>query len=264
MRHSRILADVGAALRFYSRIPVPAGPAEDAFAPPDLKRIAYAVPLAGAVIGLAGAAILIGAHALGLPNLVAAILAILTCVLLTGALHEDGLADTADGFGGGASRLRRLEIMRDSRIGSYGACALVFSLLLRVALLDGLLALSPTRAALALIAAASLSRAAGMLLLEFLPPARADGASAAAGQPGADAAVRSALVGALLATLLIVPSTGVGATVMAIGLSVLALFAMTRLSNRLIGGQTGDVAGAVQQLCEIAFLMGVLIYARPH
>ncbi|WP_332130185.1 adenosylcobinamide-GDP ribazoletransferase, partial [Azorhizobium caulinodans] len=68
----------------------------------------------------------------------------------------------------------------------------------------------------------------------------------------------------LLATLLIVPSTGVGATLMALGLSVLALFAMTRLSNRLIGGQTGDVAGAVQQLCEIAFLMGVLIYARPH
>ncbi|WP_029004542.1 adenosylcobinamide-GDP ribazoletransferase [Azorhizobium doebereinerae] len=265
MRQNRIVEDLGAALRFYSRLPVPAPSGDtEAFAPPRLSRIAYAVPLAGAVIGAAGAVILLLAAALGLPPLVSAALAVTAGVLLTGALHEDGLADTADGFGGGATRLRRLEIMRDSRIGSYGACALVLALLLRVALVQGLLASGPAVAALALVAGAGLSRAAGILLLEFLPPARADGASAAAGQPGPDAAGKAGLVGALLAGLLLVPSAGVSAAGAGIAAVLLVLFVMTRLSRRLIGGQTGDVAGAVQQLAEIAFLLAVLIFARVH
>ncbi len=264
MRRHRIVQDTSAALRFYSRLPIPVS-ADDAdpFAAPSLRRIAYAVPVAGAVIGAIGGVILLVGHALALPPLVSVALAVTALVLVTGALHEDGLADTADGFGGGASRLRRLEIMRDSRIGTYGACALMLSLLLRVALLQALLvSAGAVRTALALVAAAALSRAAGLLLLEFLPPARTDGASAAAGQPGPDAAGRAGLMGALLAAVAVVPSLGVAATLAGLGATLGGLFVMTRLSRRMIGGQTGDVAGATQQVTEIAFLLAVLMFAR--
>ncbi len=264
MQRHRIVQDTGEALRFYSRLPVPVAADEVApFAAPSLRRIAYAVPLAGAVIGAIGALILILAHALGLPPLVGAALAVTALVGVTGALHEDGLADTADGFGGGSGKLRRLEIMRDSRIGSYGACALVLSLLLRVALLQALvIGTGAVRAALALVAAEAISRAAGLLLLEFLPPARTDGASAAAGQPGPDAAGKAGLMGALVAAIAVVPSNGVGATFAGLLATLAGLFVMTRLSRRMIGGQTGDVAGAVQQVTEIAFLLAVLMFAR--
>ncbi|GGF57011.1 adenosylcobinamide-GDP ribazoletransferase [Azorhizobium oxalatiphilum] len=265
MMQQRILEDLNAALRFYSRIPLPPPANEpDAFGPPPLARIGYAIPLAGSLIGAIGAVILVATHLLGLPPLVCAALAVTTLVLVTGAFHEDGLADTADGFGGGATRQRKLEIMRDSRVGSYGACALVLSLLLRVALLEGLLAIGPAMAAVALIAAEGLSRSAGILLIEFLPAARMDGASAAAGQPGPKAAGRAGIVGALVAAVLLVPVAGVSAAFAAILAVLLALFVMTRLSRRMIGGQTGDVAGAVQQVAEIAFLLAVLIFARVH
>ncbi|MGU3493792.1 adenosylcobinamide-GDP ribazoletransferase [Xanthobacteraceae bacterium A53D] len=265
MAQKRIVEDVGAALRFYSRIPLPARAGdESAFAPPDLARIGYAIPLAGAALGAIGALILVAAYLAGLPTLVCAALAVTAQVLATGAFHEDGLADTADGFGGGSTIARKLEIMRDSRVGTYGACALVLSLLLRVALIQGLLAIGPITAAAGLIAAAGISRAAGILLLEFLPHARADGASAAIGQPGPKAAGRAGLVGALLAAVVIVPVQGVGPASAGIGAVFLALFVMTRLSRRMIGGQTGDVAGAVQQIAEIAFLLAVLILARAY
>ncbi len=264
MQRQRIVQDVGAALRFYTRLPVPAAPGElDAFAAPSLPRMAYAVPLAGAVVGLIGGLILLLGAALGLPPLVSSALAVTALVLATGAFHEDGLADTADGFGGGATKARRLEIMRDSRIGTYGASALVLSLLLRVALLQGLLVgAGPLRAALALVAAEAISRGAALLLLEFLPPARVDGASAAAGRPGPDAAGKAGLMGALVAAVAVVPSLGVGATLAGLGATLLGLFVMTRLSRRMIGGQTGDVAGATQQVTEIAFLLAALMFAR--
>src|SRR5437868_4014872 len=97
----------------------------------DIARASWALPLAGALVGLLGAIAYWLAHAVGLPPLPAGALALATTLVATGCLHEDGLADTADGFGGGTTRERKLEIMRDSRIGSYGGCALMLSLLLR-------------------------------------------------------------------------------------------------------------------------------------
>lgn len=264
MQLDRIATDLLVALRFYSRLPVHPKPGEtDAYAAPDLDRIAYAIPLAGVVIGLIGAAALVLGQWLGLGTFLSATLALAAMVVATGAVHEDGLADTADGLGGGRDVASRLAIMRDSRIGSYGAAALVLSLLLRLGALQALMGAAGTlRAALTLIAAQAASRAMGILLLRALPPARADGASAAMGQPSPEAAASCGLMAALVVALVLVPSFGVGATFAGLVAPLLVLFVMMRLSRRLIGGQTGDVAGATQQLAEIAFLIGVLIFAR--
>ncbi|MEP9353380.1 adenosylcobinamide-GDP ribazoletransferase [Xanthobacter sp. KR7-65] len=259
MQPERIAKDVAAALRFYSRLPIPGG--AEAHAAPELDRIAYAIPLAGAVIGLIGGAVLMLALALKLPPFLAAVLAVTALVLATGCFHEDGLADTADGLGGGRDRAQRLAIMRDSRIGTYGASALLLALLLRVGALEALtVSAGPLRAALALVAAEAASRAAGVLLLRALPPARADGAAAAVGRPSADAALACSLMAALVAGVILVASFGIGAVFAGLIGALLALIAMARLSARLIGGQTGDVAGATQQVAVIVFLIGVIIF----
>ena len=138
-------------------------------------------------VGLAGALVLALTAKLGLPAFLCAGLATAALVVATGGLHEDGIADVADGFGGGATRADKLEIMRDSRIGAYGAIALTLSLLIRVAALTAALDGGLWRAAAALILVAALSRAAALTPLALLKPARADGAGAAAGRLDASA-----------------------------------------------------------------------------
>ncbi len=264
MQTNRIAQDISLALRFLSRIPLPALRTEDApFAAPPLARIAYAIPLAGGVIGLVGGVVLMVAHGLGFPPFLAATLAVTALVMTTGAFHEDGLADTADGFGGGRDRASRLTIMRDSRIGTYGGCALALSILLRVAALETLLEWAgPGRAALVLAAAGAASRAAGLFLMQSLPPARLDGAGASAGVPGPDAAARAVMVATLVTSVILILTLGVSAAFAGLIAPALAWLVMHRLARRLIGGQTGDVAGATQQVAEIAFLLAVLIFAR--
>ena len=170
--------DIADALRFFTRLrlgaPAPA-------APLDISRIAWAAPVAGAVVGLIGALVLALTALLGLPLLLRAGLATAALVAATGALHEDGLADVADGFGGGLTRERKLEIMRDSRIGAYGALALALALILRVGALAAALDGGLWRGSLSLILVAALSRAASLTPLALLAPARADGSGAAAG-----------------------------------------------------------------------------------
>ena len=171
--------DVVDALRFFTRLRV--GEA-DLSAPLDIDRIAWAAPVAGVAVGLIGAMVLALTALLGLPPLLRAGLATAALVAATGALHEDGLADVADGFGGGATRARKLEIMRDSRIGAYGAIAIALALILRVGALAAALDGGFWRAALGLTLVAAVSRAAALTPLALLPPARADGAGAAAGR----------------------------------------------------------------------------------
>jgi len=167
-------ADVGAALRFSSRLPVPPLPGEaDPHAMPDVQRMARALPVAGAIVGAIGGAVLAGALALGFGPWLSAALAVAALTLATGGFHEDGLADTADGFGGGATPERRLAIMRDSRIGSFGATALVLAFMLRIAALATIAArLDALGAAAALVHAATASRAAELGPLVLLPDCR--------------------------------------------------------------------------------------------
>ena len=172
-----IAADLRIGVLFATRIPLPhATPVEGA----DVARASWTLPVVGALIGLLGASAYRLAFALNLPPLIGAALAVTTTLFVTGALHEDGLADTLDGFGGGGDRERKLEIMRDSRIGTYGACGLVLSLFLRVGALASLA--GPGPAALTLIAAHAGARAAMPLFLALVPPARPDGLSAGAGR----------------------------------------------------------------------------------
>ncbi len=136
---------------------IPDAPAADhgrPIAKGELSRALWAAPVVGAVVGgLVGAAVYGFAHSLHIPPLPAAALAVAATAAVTGALHEDGLADVADGFGGGATRERKLDIMRDSRIGTYGVCALMLSFMLRVGALASLG--DPASVAAALICAGS-------------------------------------------------------------------------------------------------------------
>ncbi len=247
--------DVADALRFFTRLPLPAPPDGDF----DFNRIAWAAPVAGAIVGLVGALALAAAAALGLPPLVAAALAVAALIAATGALHEDGLADVADGFGGGTTRERKLAVMRDSRIGAFGAVALVLSLVIRVGALSAALSHGLGGAAGGLVLAAAVSRAGALMPLALLDPARPDGAGASAGrlEPQSFAAACGAAL--TIALLLGLTATGLAhALAGAIGAAIGA-GAMTALARRQIGGQTGDVAGAAQQWAEIAAWCGLLI-----
>ncbi|MFZ5750216.1 MAG: adenosylcobinamide-GDP ribazoletransferase, partial [Pseudomonadota bacterium] len=165
------LAELRAALMLLTRLPVWPGDA-----PPPVSRALWAFPLAGLAVGALALLVWQGAQGLDLPPAMAAVLALATMVLATGGLHEDGLADCADGLWGGRDRARRLAIMRDSRIGTYGTLALVLSLAIRGA---GIVALG-AGAGLALLLVSGASRAAPALLLATLPAAREDGLGHAA------------------------------------------------------------------------------------
>lgn len=263
---ARAAVHVAQCLRFYSRLPVPALPWEsDPHARPDFAVMTRMLPVAGAVIGTIGALVFLAAHALGLGPLIAAALAVSALTLVIGAFHEDGLADTFDSFGGGATRERRLEIMKDSRIGTFGGAALILGLGLRVLLLAEIAArISPLAAAGALVGIAALSRSVSLAPLTFLPAARSDGASAAVGRPTRTTfALACAIAFAIYAAIGL--ATGLEAPGLALGalLAAAATALMTRWSKAMIDGQTGDVAGAAQQISEIAIMLGLLILAAP-
>lgn len=227
------------ALMLLTRLPV--GRIEGAA--PSMAASAWAWPVAGLVVGLLSALALAIALGAGLPPLSAAILALAVSALATGAMHEDGLADLADGFGGGATRDRKLEIMRDSRIGSYGVVALVLSLGFRA---TAIAALAPAGAGWALVAMAAASRATMPAALALMPPARPDGLGrAAATEPV------PALPAAVLGFVCLLPLGVFAALAVAVSTGLAAL-ALGILARRQIGGQTGDVLGAMQQVAEIA------------
>lgn len=247
----RPFAELLHSLRFLTRLPIPFANTID---PPPLSQSMRLFPLAGALIGGAGGAALVGFSSVGLPSLVSAAIVAALGLLVTGALHEDGLADTADGFGGGKSRERRLEIMRDSHIGSYGTLALVAAVILRVACYEDLTGLDPLATIAVFAACGAFSRALMVDLLWATRPARSDGLSVHAGTPGRNGAAFAIITaaGLTLATgLLVAPESGLLA--LAAGLAVTAY--MRRLTVKLIGGQTGDVCGAVQVLSELAMLI---------
>jgi adenosylcobinamide-GDP ribazoletransferase len=207
------------------------------------------MPLVGAAIGLGGAAIYWLSGGLGLTPAIAGLLAVAATILLTGALHEDGLADSADGLFAGAEPARRLEIMRDSRTGAYGALALILSLGLRAAALAALAAPGP--AAAALIAAHAVARALPPAVMAWAPLARDDGLAAGAGQVETGHAWTALGLGAGIAVVFL----GFGPGLAALLAAGLVGFAGFRLARARIGGYTGDILGAIEQLGEIAVLL---------
>ena len=228
-----------------TRLPVGAAATEDGA----IANAGWAFPLVGAGVGALTAIGFMLAELLGLGPVPAALLAVLVSIAVTGAFHEDGLADTADGLLGGHDREQKLEIMRDSRQGTYGVLAIVLSVGLRAAALASIG--GPILAGLALLAAHSFSRGALPVTMHLLAPARADGLGAMAGRPSRPVAIAALTIGAILALATLGPARGLVAMILAGGAVALAAL----LARRQVGGYTGDVLGAFQQIGEIVMLL---------
>jgi adenosylcobinamide-GDP ribazoletransferase len=241
--------DIKTSLAFMTRLPIP----RDATATgDDLAQASWAFPIAGLAVGLIGALTYVLAYKFGLRPWPSAALSLAATIVVTGCLHEDGLADTADGFGGGATLERKLEIMRDSRIGTYGVCALTLSILIRTGVLASLA--DPRAVVFALIAAHGAARATLPAFMTLLPAARSDGLSHAAGQPARDRMLIASALGILILAIFLGPLPGFIALI----LLAAAVGAMAWLSSAQIGGQTGDVLGAIEQVGEIVVLLVAL------
>jgi adenosylcobinamide-GDP ribazoletransferase len=237
--------DFAIATAVLTRLPVGAAAlAEDAIA-----AAGWAFPLVGAGIGALAALAFLVAELLGCGPAPTAFLTVLVGLLVTGAFHEDGLADTADGFTGGRDREQKLAIMHDSRHGTFGVLALVLSIGLRAAALGTIG--EPIHAGLALLAAHAFSRGALPATMRALAPARSDGLGAMAGRPSLAVTIIAAVVGVVIALGSLGPATGAAALLLAGGAIAMAAL----LARRQIGGYTGDVLGAFQQTGEIVMLL---------
>lgn len=250
-----VIADLRMAASFVTILPVASSkPAGDGA----VARATWALPVAGLLVGLAGALVYKIASRFGLTPNLAALLALATTTFITGALHEDGLADTADGLGGGRTRERKLEIMRDSRIGTYGVCALILSFGLRWSALAAIA--NPWGVALALCAAHTAARAGVPSFMSLVAPARPDGLSASAGSPPG----RSVALAFAVGTFALALALGPGKALVALILLSLGGYILARLAIRQIGGQTGDILGAFEQLGEILILLVAASFQLGH
>ena len=241
-------SDLAAAFMLLTRLPV-----RTSGAAPDMARCVWAFPVVGLVVNLAaGGVYWLGTKA-GMPPLLAAVWTVAAALALTGAFHEVGLADTADGFGGGGTRERKLEIMRDSRIGSFGALALLLSVIVRVAAIAALV--RPWVVVVWLVAAGMLGRSFMVLPMMVVRPARADGMGASMGRLRVGpAAVGLAM--AVAASFALLPVRPAAAAVL---LSLAVSLGVARLAAVQIGGYTGDVLGACEVVIECAVLTAATV-----
>jgi adenosylcobinamide-GDP ribazoletransferase len=241
--------DARVAAAFLTRLPLTLG------RPPGrgrLARASWAFPIVGFVVGMAGGLVYGAAHWLGLPPLLAATFAVTAQIALTGALHEDAAADMADGLGGGATRERKLELMRDSRVGTYGALALIAVFTARVAAIS---ALAETEMVIAaFVVAGAASRASMVAVMGLVGPARSDGLGAQAGR------LQKGTVAAALTIAIVLGLLALGTVTAAAGLAGVFVGAggLAWIAWRQIGGHTGDVLGACQQAAEVLCLSAIL------
>ncbi len=233
-------------LSFFTRIPLPKGwnPGTGT-----LAQSAWAFPRAGAVTGARPGAVYLIFLAVGLAHGIAAWAALAFLVLLTGGLHEDGLADMTDGLASGRNREQKLAIMRDSRIGSYGVLALVITLAIRASAIAGFM--SEFKTVWVLITAGACSRACLAVLMHFLPNARTDGLSASAGTPTRAQTLAAVLLA--IGTLLLLGN--LHAALIGVLVLAAACFIINRIALKQFGGITGDVLGALQQVSETSLLV---------
>ncbi|WGI23048.1 adenosylcobinamide-GDP ribazoletransferase [Amylibacter sp. IMCC11727] len=235
--------DIPAAFTLLTRLPLPVDHAKTG---ERAARAAWAYPFVGAVLGLIAGVIALSLAAFGVQTGIAAAVALGTLMLLTGALHEDGLSDCADGLGGGTTLKKRLEIMKDSRIGAFGAAALGVTLLARWSGYDAVITVDWLWA---FVAVGTASRLPMVLVMYGMPLSRPDGLAATVGLVTAPIAI----IATLLTVILCVISIGLLALPMLI-VMILACLPLCWLAWRRIEGYTGDVLGGCQQIAEIAAL----------
>lgn len=227
------------AVMFLTRLPVGQLPGEA----PSIAEARWAFPVVGLAVGAIGWAVYASATAFGLAPLPSAFLALGAMALGTGGIHHDGLADFADGIGGGRDREHCLEIMRDSRVGSYGLLALIFATGLAA---SGLAGIAATDSLVAFLAVGVASRLFMLATLDFLPPARPDGLGHLAAEGDYRAWIPGLVILAVLGLL-----AGGKYFVLLLPMALVALV-FAAIARRRIGGQTGDVLGAVQLGSEVA------------
>jgi adenosylcobinamide-GDP ribazoletransferase len=235
-----------------TRVPIHINTSPESFSISDASRF---FPIVGAAVGLVSALVLWCVSWFGFSPTVLALLSLLTMTLITGALHEDGLADTLDGLGGGLTREQKLRIMSDSQIGSYGVMALLFSFSIRWAVYSEICEASLANICLVLVAVAAASRAALPAVMHFVPVAREDGLSVAAGQPSLDRAIVAFLLGIGFLFFLL----GFRVSIVALGVAILVAGMFVYFAAIRLGGQTGDVLGATQQITEVTILLAILM-----
>jgi adenosylcobinamide-GDP ribazoletransferase len=239
------LRDFWLVLGFFTRLPVVSVTGH-------LGDAARAFPLAGLVVGLIGALVYFVAMEIGLSGLLAALLAVAATGIVTGALHEDGWADVCDALGARGGVEKRLEILRDSRLGSYGGLALIFATFIKVAAIANLGA--PELVAGALVTSHTLARGVLPLIMARMSLARSNGLAADAGRPTQSAANWSLIIALLIAVLAVAPIAALVALLAALA----ATWAVAKLAQKKFGGYTGDVLGAVEQVAEMAILINLV------
>lgn len=245
------------AVQFFTRIPVPAWVGHS---PQQLEQAARYLPLVGMLVG-ALAAVALYLFALVLPLSLAVGLSMVAGILVTGAFHEDGLSDFADGFGGGHTKEKMLEIMKDSRVGAYGAITLVLALLLKYQALVELAGQHPLMlVAAALVAAHAVSRLMAVSIMLSQRYVREDDSARArpAAQLGRASFAIALLTGIAALGLLYVAGANLSAITSAAACALLMRAWLAWRLQRRLGGYTGDCLGAVQQLSELAFYFGLL------
>jgi len=250
----RLGDDLVMGIRFFSRLPTGAAPHRR----PNLSRIALALPFTSLVIGLGPALLLLGLEWLNVPHLFAAALAVAAMIVVSGAMAEDAIADSVDGLFGGHDVEQRLAIMKDSRHGTYGVCAIAMLLLLRVTAIGSVG--NPLEAAGTWLAATVMARSGALWLTVALPAARVGGAAATAGQVTRQAFGIGAVFMVVLSFVLAGFAVSVLGLAVAYGLGALVVWGWVTLCRRLIGGQTGDLIGALMALIEVAVLTAFMVF----
>ncbi|MEE2761245.1 MAG: adenosylcobinamide-GDP ribazoletransferase [Pseudomonadota bacterium] len=244
--------DLGITLRFLTRIPLPGRVNEgEEFLP--LAPATRFFPVIGMITGATGGLVLMAGGWIGLPELAAALLALSAIAIVTGGLHEDGLADTADGMGGGSHRLARLAIMSDSHTGAFGVLALIFIIAAKSAGLAAIMEIDMSDAALTLFAASAASRGVLPVFMRYMPFAKEDGLAAAAGRPEYLQVAISCIITAAILLL----SFGFWISLAALTALVIITGAIAWWVILKLGGQTGDVLGSIQQVSELVIILTV-------
>lgn len=262
--------DILTSLSFLSRLPVKVSQRPGGGAP-SLANASRAFGIVGLILGALTGVFYWVLSVIGVTPIPAVIMTLALGSVFTGGLHEDGLADTADGFGGGWSVARKLDIMRDSQIGTYGVLALIFSVGFRIFAYGEILGstgLSPVTfsissllAVISLFAAIGcLSRAPIALMMYQMPLARSDGRAAEAGKPSHNTLRSGLFISAVAGAICLVTFTGVGAAIAVFASLALVYVGLRKLANRQIGGYSGDVLGALQQSAEIGCLLALMLF----
>ncbi|MBL6951003.1 MAG: adenosylcobinamide-GDP ribazoletransferase [Alphaproteobacteria bacterium] len=247
---ARWFSDLRSVGAFLTILPMgrPTGGAPNSYGRGELAAAAWCFPIIGLLVGVAGGLVYGLAIWLGCTAWLAATLCVALLVLLCGGIHEDGLGDFFDGLGG-TNRDRRLAIMRDSQAGNFAVVALLLLFAGRIGAISALG--TPERVLPALLVAAAVSRAAMVVVMHVLPAARSDGLGAGAGRPVLKIVIVTVLIAAAIAVVVV----GFLPALASLGGAAAAAALVAAMARNRLGGQTGDVLGAVQMTAEFGSLL---------